>query len=71
MTAASTYTGHDTAMAKGPSSPTVEEAQKELDALSDCIRDVDQKSKAAQATRKAKVNPSKSKPAVSSPTTPR
>jgi ABC-type lipoprotein export system ATPase subunit len=71
MTAASTYTGHDTAMARGPGSPTVEEAQKELDALSDCIRDVDQKSKAAKATRKDKVNPSKSKPAVSSPTTPR
>lgn len=59
MTAASAYTGHDTAAARGSKAPTPDDAQKELDSLSDCLKQIDEKAKKAKISRKAAVAPSK------------
>jgi energy-coupling factor transporter ATP-binding protein EcfA2 len=64
MTEVSRYTGHDSAAAKGVTLPDPDEALKQLAALENCIKDVEQKSKLAKRAREVKNTPSKTRPAA-------
>jgi superfamily II DNA/RNA helicase len=55
MTAVSSYTGHDRAAAKGGALADPAECDKDLKAFTDCLEQVDAKSKAASKAREAKL----------------
>src|SRR5262249_2789090 len=55
MTAVSSYTGHDRAAAKGGTLADPAECEKDLKAFTECLEQVDVKSKAASKAREAKI----------------
>ena len=60
MTAVSSYTGHDRPAAKGGAMAEPAESKKDLKALTDCLEQVELKSKSAAKDREAKLRPIKS-----------
>ena len=57
MSSASIYTGHDRPIAKGAAPPDPAQAEKDLNAFSTCLDQIQEKSKAVVTTRESKLKP--------------